>query len=458
MTAFESLFDDVQLALQRYKASVTLARDDRSTDERVSRASQRLDAFDEVRVVRTSRTLPELAADIRDGRPLSSRELRFVAQAWVSFDESTLALFIDRYPSSQRLLRAAFLAQFDVWQQRSDLFRQHATQRIDRFESEHGVLVPSVRFARLVTQAGIDELANRLTTQPHRYGEALRALSLRDRWAYTSHVRAAVLARELETRGAAATLDYLGGRPEAERQHVLPPPRANTARSAFFAQSNAVSLMALWLRRANAEASASERVDELVVDALGDPLGVAQQQDRNVWGALERDHAAEYQGLVQRITRSDIEFFFKNVEGDDAHDRAKFWLRYLRSIRKTKTFLDTTHRTMLKWRADSTGDPTQRMALGRAGTLKGGAGASTSAFVLWFDAVVCVEFSTSGNASYLYSRHAFERLGLANARSLSASELKQRDVGEQMRHNPRGAWLIKFEQRLYANGIRPDRW
>ena len=236
---------------------------------------------------------------------------------------------------------------------------------------------------------------------------------------------------------------------------MLPPPRTNAARSAFFAQSNAVSLVALWLRRANTESASCERIDEVALEALGDPLGLAQQQDRNVWGALERDHAAEYQGLVQRITRSDIEFFFTNVEGGDARDRAEFWLRYLRSIRKTKTFLDTTHRTKLKRRADSTGDPAQRMALGRAGSLRSGTGAPTSAFVLWFDTVVCVEFSTSGNASYIYSRELFERFRLAEGRNVGVADLKHRDLGERMIHN--GYWLDKFQQQLYANGIMPDR-
>lgn len=77
-----------------------------------------------------------------------------------------------------------------------------------------------------------------------------------------------------------------------------------------------------------------------------------------------------------------------------------------------------------------------------------------SAFCLVFDNYVVVEFSKTGNASYLYERAVFDRAILPPSRTRpTLTQLKSKDVGRQLVHRP--GWEDDFEEALANRGIRP---
>ena len=138
------------------------------------------------------------------------------------------------------------------------------------------------------------------------------------------------------------------------------------------------------------------------------------------------------------------------AEGDDAEERGQFWLRYLRQIRRTKSYLGADERNRLKPLADGGSDDSYKRALKRAGRLNDAPG--TSVFVLWFERVVIVEFSKTGNASYVYDRTGYQSLGLVEQPDVR--DFKNQKLGTRMLHQ--GAWGEKFVTELNRRGIVPD--
>ncbi len=83
-----------------------------------------------------------------------------------------------------------------------------------------------------------------------------------------------------------------------------------------------------------------------------------------------------------------------------------------------------------------------------------------SAFCLVFDNWVAVEFSDTGNASFLYKRADFEREILPASRTRPRiAHLKQKELAA-VRLVHRGDWERAFKDALWRSGIQPDsmRW
>lgn len=78
-----------------------------------------------------------------------------------------------------------------------------------------------------------------------------------------------------------------------------------------------------------------------------------------------------------------------------------------------------------------------------------------SGFCLVFDSWVAIEFSKTGNATYIYSRSDFERAILPASRTRPRlSDLKQQAMAkERLVHH--GDWEQAFESALWRLGVKP---
>lgn len=112
---------------------------------------------------------------------------------------------------------------------------------------------------------------------------------------------------------------------------------------------------------------------------------------------------AAYQAFLEELIREDLDFFFDRAMKESA--RKEFWLRYLKSIRRTVCVLDPPAYQNLQ-RGKAALPVELQAALARALKFHGGV---VSAFCLWFDGFVVVEFSHTGNAAYIYTRDDFEK-------------------------------------------------
>ena len=103
--------------------------------------------------------------------------------------------------------------------------------------------------------------------------------------------------------------------------------------------------------------------------------------------------------VLQYLSKEDIIFFFKKVMTNDLHGRAKFWLKYVSSMNRSRPLLTDIDRTRL------------RSVLARDGNTSrhfGGTTGQHSAFLLDFGNVLAVEFEGVG-ACYLYDARTRDR-------------------------------------------------
>ncbi len=348
-------------------------------------------------------------------------------------------------------MRRSILTRYDEWLKLAASARRRCIDAIAAVETTSD-RIAGWDFRSWVSDAGPDEIVTARRTQGDALGAGLRELGLVDSWQYTAVVRARLLARELEGSAAAHVLQKLK-RMEPRLLHRFVPGIAGSAEldTLFRQQANHVDLVVSWLRAARS--SSAGAIDQILLDAFGDPLGPIAQRHGQTWSAAEQADEAAYRALLERMTRTDIEFYFRNQQGEDAMARADFWSQYVPRIRRTKSFLCGADRARLRPIAEGAPDPSYRQALARAGRVRTSGATAASAFVLWFDGLVAVEFSRTGNATYLYTRKSFEALGISvdDVSIEKEGALKDRQLGEQLVHN-RG-WQQVFEDRLRQYGV-----
>jgi EH_Signature domain len=177
---------------------------------------------------------------------------------------------------------------------------------------------------------------------------------------------------------------------------------------------------------------------------FGDP----RIQSNLSWDLVRRKNETAYAAFLESLIREDLSFFFEHAMREPS--RGRFWLRYLGSLRRTTCVLDpasrqriATTRALLPKELKAAFERTLRFE-----------GGEVSAFCLWFDQFVVVEFSKGGHALYVYPKEIFDKRFPRVSRLFDTGSLKWREEAERWVH--RGSWEFKFDASLRKRGVRPD--
>ena len=239
--------------------------------------------------------------------------------------------------------------------------------------------------------------------------EAFVSAGLRTRWAFTAHATAHASRLFMDESGLAAVWAELAAVPDLAAT-LLPAP-AQARRSWFFANPPASSRGSTGAR-AMFVASALRALAEkgyLPSDAFATALLDSEFGDPRIapeslgWTLVRQLAAQAYGAFLQQLVREDLALFFEHAMNEPA--RGRFWLDYIGAIRRTVCVLGASTYKELESRLVAS-TPAVKAALGRVRRFQAHKG--VSAFCLYFDKHVIVEFSTIGNAAYVYSRDVFE--------------------------------------------------
>ncbi|MBK9173209.1 MAG: hypothetical protein IPM28_09425 [Chloracidobacterium sp.] len=174
------------------------------------------------------------------------------------------------------------------------------------------------------------------------------------------------------------------------------------------------------------------------VQRLGDPrLNPAR------WIGIEESK----EKVLQHLSKKDIVFFFEKVMTDDVHGRAKFWLRYVKSMSRSRPLLTDLDRSRLS------------TALARRGNAIRHYGRTTgqhSAFLLDFGSVLAIEFEGVG-ACYLYDAKTRDRFfrDFFTGNPFNDQILKMPKQA-LYRKSHQGNWQWVLGQALAQSGIYPS--
>ncbi|WP_163867430.1 EH signature domain-containing protein [Myxococcus eversor] len=163
------------------------------------------------------------------------------------------------------------------------------------------------------------------------------------------------------------------------------------------------------------------------------------------WSAVRGRSKQAFEAFLSALIRQDLEFFFEKAMNEG--DRHSFWLRYLGAIQSTTCWLapdayDALLRNVRTLPAE------QQAAFRRARRFSRG---EVSAFCLRFDEYSVIEFSDTGNATYVY-RHSIFDSKVLGPEVESAHDLKHpRIAKERWSHFP--GWEPRFEGALLELGI-----
>lgn len=454
MTAgrFDAAFSGVEHELRRTVALKQVL--DVDVSDAVARLDQLLGRLDE----RQNREVFELSpAQIEEALRVDDvdrRLLRRLPTLWATLDADLLVRHVEPRAALVRRLRRSILTRYTEWRDLPFGRRQTLTGCVDRYEQSSGDRLNGWSFVDLVVARGPAVVVEFCRSRADPFGLLMSDAGLPWSWEYSAETRLGLLARALTAQPPEEVVARIGALSPEQAARYLPAHATSTTLHELFRQQvNYIEFLALWLRVAQGSPRVSNRIDQVLLDAFGDPLGPAGLRAVEVWRDIERSEDAGYRALLGRIARSDIEFFFQNLQQEDADERAEFWMGYVRTMRATRVFLARRDHASLLRKANSAADPTYQQALRRAGRVKASGAQVPSSFIMWFDQLVAVEFSRKGNATYLYERDSFERTVATTDRMEIGSEadLKNRRLGEKLVHM--GSWQRGFQDRLAELGI-----
>ncbi len=234
------------------------------------------------------------------------------------------------------------------------------------------------------------------------------------------------------------------------------PPATAKGSTAIHVKTTAVMLEARFSSRvALDEGTFSVLEPMLLRSTFGDPrtLNVSK-----AWSDVRAEVPEAYDAFLQGLVREDLALFFQHLMKEQ--DREQFWLRYLKSIRRTLCVLSPDEYGRLDRRLAGASE-THRAALQRATRTQAADVDKASAFCLFFGGFVMVEFSVRGNAGYLYEGSGFEEEVLAMLRAgrlRSPAALKKlENSGIRRRLVHRQGWQGLMEGALLERGVVPDR-
>ncbi|MBZ4401111.1 EH signature domain-containing protein [Myxococcus sp. AS-1-15] len=163
------------------------------------------------------------------------------------------------------------------------------------------------------------------------------------------------------------------------------------------------------------------------------------------WSAVRKCSKPAFEAFLSALIQQDLEFFFEKAM--NKRDRHVFWLGYLGVIQSTTCWLAPDAYDALR-RNERTLPPEQQAAFRRARRLAKG---DVNAFCLRFSEYSVVEFSDTGNATYVYGHGVFGERVLGGGVE-SANDLKvRREAKRWLSHQSN--WEPRFEQALLELGI-----
>ncbi|QDE93680.1 hypothetical protein BHS06_34450 [Myxococcus xanthus] len=429
----------VERGLRQLHASLDEAQ--RRTDEREpGRALRVLESLDVEGVLGKMR--------VGNFSELSRRERRAIPWLWRRVEPTSMEGFLNHFPESwprlvRQRLRDWCLADGDSKRMRewSQLTSRYSTDsRLLRWH-----LPVSIEMA--LSPEGPKCVAARWGDRPLReIVDLMGHAGLRPAVGYSGHVVAEHLLQRCAARqDASESLLYLL-EAEAGRAWL---PSASADRSVIGAPLEArVAVVAAILEcraQGRVHKDAQSRVEERLIakdSVFGDPrISILTE----AWSAVRGRSKQAFEAFLSALIQQDLEFFFEKAMHE--RDRHVFWLRYLGSIRSTTCWLapDAYDALLRNVRALSS---EQQAAFRRA---KRFSRYDVSAFCLRFDEYSVVEFSKTGNATYVYRNRDIDKV-LRQENVECADDLKVRSLAEaRLYHQP--GWEPRFEQELLARGI-----
>jgi hypothetical protein len=385
---------------------------------------------------------------------LSPREARAAARMIGSLAPRDMASLVRAHPAVASNFVEAF---FQRWDDLDALPTRSSYAELVVRTTYELPFMQLVNRGRVVTSSGPELVAAAAPRGNGRVlGEWLAAQRLSLRWSFTAHVVANIVARTVHEHGLERFWEDFDGYP-ALAGLVLPALERpggrwfsstgpNTKRGSLRARASVTAIIMDVLHR-NGQGFSDELVTALLDSELGDPRLPPESLG---WQHVRRLVPNAYDALLKDLIREDLSLFFEHAMHDSA--RRDFWLLYIKAIRRTVCVLARdTHDYLTRQLAGSTTD--LRGALGRVRKFAGSA--NVSAFCLYFDDIVVVEFSHTGHAAYIYPRAAFDAKiepKLAEGRIRNETDLKLRNVRmDDIQH--RGNWELKAHWLLQLYGV-----
>lgn len=429
------LNDDMEIARRRLVAA---RREMVLLHDRAQKARDCTEERADQAFAKTPPTTPdELRNALKRGRALTPRERRAVMGYWWLLPKEALKLSQED-TNLVPILRKELFRSFRHYKQGH--FEQ-LVKEVVRFERRSGRR-GGIGFAKWM-DGGPSEFAGRLSGHPEEWADQARQYELVVRWDYTQFTFAARLNGFVSESGARSALGSILELPPSERSRFFPPDKGV---SGFWDSPAAALMVAAWLDGARRSSDDATAIDGRLVRAMGDPRAGG---DATHWLAVKRTSPKGYQALTERLCRADIEFFF-GILGREGRRRGDFWLQYLRSIRSTDCFLCAEDDAAARARA---AEPGVDLALARARRARG----ITSVFVMDFGDFVAVEFSKTGNATYIYSRRNFQEVNrsMDDRRFVDADIFKSKARADDWLPHSEN-WQSKFSEALARRGVFPD--
>ncbi|NMO19674.1 hypothetical protein HPC49_12590 [Pyxidicoccus fallax] len=418
-------------------------------------AQQRVDAWEPERLQRARNAIDVGAMiaklDARDLSSLSRREKRAVPAFWREVGLERMRWFLSESPESlprfvRQRLRDWSLSETPEVQEGWARLAGHfwKEERLPRW----GLPLP---VSTVLGRKGPGLLAEQWKDEslPH-VVEALKVAGARSSVSYTGHVVSEYLLQRLrQRRDVTESLAFLMD--DARGRAWLPFVGTETSLTPAPLEARVAVVAAVLECRAQRQVGAGVqgRLEERLVSkdsVFGDPRLTTLTE---AWAQVRSRTRGAFDDFLAALIQQDLEFFFERAMREQ--DRRDFWLRYLGSIRTTTCWLDSATYDDLRRRGDAL-PPEQRAAFRRARRLPKG---EVSAFCLSFDRFVVVEFSETGNATFVYRHENFDRM-LRGMVVEHAQNLK--DVQLSTRRLIHGKyWQSRFDQELLALGIEWDR-
>ncbi len=449
-----STFTNVELRRQKVAAQLdrVIAKLDRNAVSRERDSDPHLHA----RVVAALRQ--------RNVDALTAREQRYAAKQFAVATVAEMQHFLAARPARWRAFAAECFRQWDAFNRVAE--RSAYTRLLCIAPASVGFLHQTLQPQVLAAPGGPMELAKSLRAVD--LTQALRELQQRGfepSWAFSAIAVANwMYLRVQQPHGfehawhAVATnrtLEAMLLPPLADRTTSWFGSEPRSARVRNSLEANATFVAAL-IRGANghgAEAGAwNAFTANLLRSTFGDPR---MPPESHGWVTLKQRDELVYRSFLEFLITEDLNVFFDHAMTDPR--RKEFWLGYLKSVRRTVCILNPGVHRQLK--AQLTGaDAKLSAAISRARTFRS-TGAGAQAFCLYFDSIVVVEFSSQGNAAYVYERAVFEKNfegSIYQDRVLNHLALKSKNMAQGRILHMGESWEVTAADLLTGYSIVPD--
>ena len=423
----------------------------------VDEQHRRVDAASEQHTLASLEELRERVVHlVQSGRfdELSSREARAGARMIGPLHPHEMAALL----RARREVASVFVEEFfRSWEALSEHPMRSSFAELVVAQPSSLPFMKVVAKGQLVTLAGPSLLASQAPRKT--LADCVRWLDdsgLPLRWSFSSLVVALLVGWMIRERGIEPVWQELEAAPDVAAA-VLPPLEREGGR--WFFQTPPVRrsgcttaramVVAMLLR--TLEESKRELPDAFVSGLLDSEFGDPRVPPESLgWRRVKELAPQGYGKFLENLIREDLTLFFAHAMNENA--RRDFWLLYLKAIRRTVCVLGGATFTSLKQQlAGAKGEV--RAALRRVRKFSGST--SVSAFCLYFDHVVVVEFSDTGNAAYIYRRADFDaniEPRLARGQIRNEKDLKSKTLRIDKIHHS-GGWEYKAHVALHQCGV-----